>query len=96
MHALRPLATRIRHATPLCDLDDEDEFNPAWWELKEDYYGEITGSERFAIYSLPLAYCIGGAIFLSLKDLFPNTPISWLTFFAIILAWNGYLGRDDA
>jgi hypothetical protein len=74
---------------------EETEDEPWLWDrlLEEDVDGPLPSSERWAMYSLPFGFALVSLVFYSLTWLFPNTPASWLTFFALLLAYDYFVIR---
>ena len=61
------------------------------------YDGNLSSSERWVNYSMPVGFALATVVITTLRNslgLFPNTPISWLLFFALLLAVDRYLFSD--
>ena len=98
---VRPILSatpRRLHALRMSDDYDDDELG--WWDnlVREDVYdGNLSSSERWVNYSMPAGFLLATILVTTLRDslgLFPNTPISWLLFFALLLIVDRLLFSD--
>ena len=98
-----PFASAVRVLPAFCvkrhvdvGMKKREDDDLGWWDslLRNDVDGPLQSSERWAMYSMPVGFALATIVLTSLTSLFPNTPGSWLTFFALLLAWDAFSTRS--